>query len=83
MAEALTAMGADITALEDGWLIRGPRHLEGATVDSRGDHRIAMAVAVAGLMADGETEIAGAESVDISYPGFWDQLDALREGRDA
>jgi 3-phosphoshikimate 1-carboxyvinyltransferase len=42
-----------------------------------------MAVAVAGLMADGETEIAGAESVDISYPGFWDQLDALREGRDA
>jgi 3-phosphoshikimate 1-carboxyvinyltransferase len=83
MAEALTAMGADITALEDGWLIRGPRHLEGATVDSRGDHRIAMAVAVAALMADGETEIAGAESVDISYPGFWDQLDALREGRDA
>ena len=80
MAEALTAMGADITALDDGWQIRGPRHLEGATVDSRGDHRIAMAMAVAALMADGETEIEGAESVDISYPGFWDQVDALRRG---
>ena len=78
MAEALTSMGADIVALEDGWTIRGPRHLEGATVDSRGDHRIAMALAVAALIADGETEIEGAESVDISYPGFWDQLDALR-----
>ena len=78
MTEALTAMGADITEQDDGWTIRGPRHLEGATVDSRGDHRIAMAMAVAALIADGDTEIEGAESVDISYPGFWDQLDALR-----
>jgi 3-phosphoshikimate 1-carboxyvinyltransferase len=82
MAEALSAMGADITALEDGWLIRGPRHLEGARVDSQGDHRIAMAMAVAALMADGRTEIEGADSVDISYPGFWDQVDALRRGGD-
>ena len=78
MAEALNAMGADVTVQEDGWIIRGPRHLEGARVDSHGDHRIAMAMAVAALMADGGTEIEGAESVDISYPGFWDQLDALR-----
>jgi len=82
MAEALTAMGADVTAQEDGWVIRGPRHLEGATVDSRGDHRIAMAMAVAAVMADGDTEIEGAECVDISYPGFWDQLDALRRGHE-
>jgi 3-phosphoshikimate 1-carboxyvinyltransferase len=80
MAEALTAMGADVTALDDGWLIRGPRRLEGARVDSHGDHRIAMALAVAALMAEGKTEIEGADSVDISYPGFWDQVDALRLG---
>ncbi len=78
MAEALNAMGADVSAQEDGWIIRGPRHLEGAKVESHGDHRIAMALAVAALMADGETVIDGAESVDISYPGFWDQLEALR-----
>jgi 3-phosphoshikimate 1-carboxyvinyltransferase len=80
MANALTAMGADITPQEDGWIIRGPRHLEGARVDAKGDHRIAMALAVAALMADGQTHIAGADSVDISYPGFFDQLDALRRG---
>jgi len=80
MAEALNAMGADVTVLDDGWLIKGPRHLEGARVDSKGDHRIAMAMAVAGMMADGTTQIEGADSVDISYPGFWDQLDALRRG---
>ncbi len=80
MAQALTAMGADITAQEDGWVIRGPRRLEGARVDSRGDHRIAMAMAIAALMADGPTDIEGADSVDISYPGFWDQLDRLRAG---
>jgi 3-phosphoshikimate 1-carboxyvinyltransferase len=80
MADALAAMGADITPQEDGWIIRGPRHLEGARVDAHGDHRIAMALAVAALMADGQTHIVGADSVDISYPGFFDQLDALRPG---
>jgi 3-phosphoshikimate 1-carboxyvinyltransferase len=82
MAEALMAMGADVTALDDGWLIRGPSRLEAARVDSQGDHRIAMALAVAALMAVGKTEIQGADSVDISYPGFWDQVDALRRGRE-
>ena len=80
MAEALSSMGADITALDDGWLVSGPRHLEGARVDSHGDHRVAMALAVAALMAEGRTDIEGAESVDISYPGFWDQVDGLRSG---
>ncbi len=73
----LRAMGADITATEDGWVIKGPRHLEGARVDSAGDHRVAMALAVAGLVADGTTEIEGAECVDISYPGFFDDLESL------
>jgi len=77
MAEGLAAMGADITALDDGWVITGPRHLEGARVRSHRDHRIAMALAIAGLLADGTTEIDDAESVDISYPGFFDQLESL------
>ena len=77
MAENLSAMGADITALEDGWEIRGPHHLEGARVKSHGDHRVAMAMAVAGLIADGDTFIEAADCVEISYPGFFEQLEAL------
>ena len=78
MAEGLSAMGADITALDDGWEIKGPTRLEGARVRSHGDHRVAMALAVAGLIAEGgPTDIDGAECVDISYPGFFDQLEAL------
>jgi 3-phosphoshikimate 1-carboxyvinyltransferase len=78
MVESLTAMGADITATEDGWVIRGPRPLEGARVQSHADHRVAMAMAVAGMIADGDTDVEGADCVEISYPGFFDQLDALR-----
>jgi 3-phosphoshikimate 1-carboxyvinyltransferase len=77
MAEGLTAMGADITAMDDGWTIRGPSRLEGARVQSHGDHRVAMALAVAGLLAGGATEIEGAECVAISYPDFFDQLESL------
>ena len=73
----LSAMGADITASEDGWVINGPRRLEGARVDSGGDHRVAMALAVAGLIADGKTEIEGAECVEISYPDFFDHLEYI------
>ncbi len=77
MAEGLTAMGAEIMALEDGWTINGPKKLHGARVRSLGDHRVAMALAVAGLFADGVTEIEDAECVEISYPGFFDELEAL------
>ena len=77
MEEGLTAMGADITVEDDGWVINGPRRLEGARVDARGDHRVAMALAVAALIADGKTEIEGAESVEISYPSFFDHLEYL------
>ena len=77
MAESLSAMGADIAATDDGWIIRGPRPLEGARVDSHADHRIAMAMAVAGMIADGDTDVEGADCVEISYPGFFDQLAAL------
>ncbi|HEX2679697.1 MAG TPA: 3-phosphoshikimate 1-carboxyvinyltransferase, partial [Candidatus Dormibacteraeota bacterium] len=77
MAEGLSAMGADITVEEDGWVINGPRELEAARVDSAGDHRVAMALAIAGLIADGKTEIEGAECVEISYPKFFDDLEYL------
>jgi 3-phosphoshikimate 1-carboxyvinyltransferase len=77
MEVGLRAMGAEITATEDGWVVTGPRFLEGARVDSAGDHRVAMALAVAGVIADGTTEIEGAECVDISYPGFFDDLESL------
>ena len=77
MTEGLVAMGADVKSLDDGWEIRGPRHLEGARVPSYGDHRIAMALAVAGLVATGDTQIVDAECVEISYPGFFEQLESL------
>jgi 3-phosphoshikimate 1-carboxyvinyltransferase len=77
MAEGLLAMGADVRELEDGWEIHGPRRLEGARVRSHGDHRVAMALAVAGLLAEGETTVEDADCVAISYPGFWDDLDSL------
>jgi len=77
MEEGLVAMGADVTALDDGWVINGPRYLEGARVSSHGDHRVAMALAVAGLIADGRTDIDDAECVEISYPNFFDHLEYL------
>jgi 3-phosphoshikimate 1-carboxyvinyltransferase len=77
MEEGLAAMGADITAVEDGWVINGPRHLEGTRVSAHGDHRVAMALAIAALIADSKTEIDGAECVEISYPEFFDHLEYL------
>jgi len=77
MSAGLNAMGADVRELEDGWEIHGPHHLEGARVRSEGDHRVAMALAVAGLLAHGESTIEDADCVAISYPGFWNDLDRL------
>ncbi len=77
MAAGLRAMGAAIEEREDGWAIEGPVRLCGAAVESGGDHRVAMALAVAGLLAEGETQVAGAECVAVSYPGFWDDLESL------
>ncbi|MCI8597695.1 MAG: 3-phosphoshikimate 1-carboxyvinyltransferase [Lachnospiraceae bacterium] len=78
MVENLTAMGAHITATDDGMIIEGGYPLQGAVVDSHLDHRIAMSFAVAGLNADGETEILGAECVNISYPGFYQDLNQIQ-----
>ena len=77
MVRNLSAMGADVEETEDGMIIHGGRPLHGAVIDSRLDHRIVMTFAVAGCMADGETEILGAECVNISYPGFYEDLKGL------
>lgn len=73
----LSSLGADIEERPGGMTIRGVDRLQGASCDSAGDHRIAMTMAVAGLMATGETTIAGAEAADVSYPGFWRTLNSL------
>ena len=77
MAAGLKAMGARVTELEDGWEIAGGSPLEGARVNPRGDHRVAMALAVAGCLASGCTEVEDAECVEISDPGFWATLERL------
>jgi len=76
-AANLRAMGATVEEFEDGLAVSGPTRLRGAFIDSFGDHRIAMAFAVAALLADGETEIAGADCVAISFPEFFNLLDSL------
>ncbi len=74
LVEELTAMGGNVEETSDGMIIHGGAPLQGASIDSRLDHRIAMTFAVAGLCAEGETEILGAECVNISYPGFYEDL---------
>jgi 3-phosphoshikimate 1-carboxyvinyltransferase len=74
MAEGLAKLGADVSVTDDSLAVHGPAQLHGATVDAHGDHRVAMALAVAGLAAEGQTAVEGWESVAISYPSFEDDL---------
>ncbi len=73
----LRKMGADVTELEDGMIVRGPTRLQGAVVECHRDHRLAMALAVAGLVAAGETVVRGAEAIADSFPGFVETMQAL------
>ena len=73
----LSKLGARIDALPDGFRVHGPTPLHGAAVSSHGDHRLAMALAVAALVADGETTITGTACIADSYPGFAEALTAL------
>ena len=75
----LRAMGGEVAEFEDGVDVPGGQTLHGATIDSGGDHRIAMAFSVAALRAEGETLIQGAESAAISFPEFFDLLDLVAE----
>ena len=75
----LQAMGAEVEQSADGWKIPGGQKLHGAEIHSFGDHRIAMAFAIAALRAEGETIIRNAECVAISYPAFFEDLDKVAE----
>jgi 3-phosphoshikimate 1-carboxyvinyltransferase len=75
----LRAMGAEVKEREDGLKVPGGQTLRGAEIDSFGDHRIAMAFAVAALRADGETVIRRADAAVISCPGFYGALEALAQ----
>ncbi len=74
VAVNLRKMGAEIEERPDGMRIPGGQHLHGAEMDSFGDHRIAMAFAVAALRAEGETTIHGADAAGVSYPAFFEEL---------
>ncbi len=77
MVSNLSAMGCDISGTDDGMIIEGGKQLTGAVIDSVADHRIAMSFAIAALQADGITELLGSDSVNVSYPGFFDDLENL------
>jgi 3-phosphoshikimate 1-carboxyvinyltransferase len=78
VADGLRACGARIRAREDGWEITGvPTRLRGGRIDARGDHRIAMLGAIAGIASREGVEVLGAETVAISFPGFFELLDSV------
>ena len=78
VVEGLNGLGGDAEATEDGFVVRGTGGLAGGRIDARGDHRLAMLGAVAGLASRDGVEVVGAEAIDISYPGFLDDLATLR-----
>jgi 3-phosphoshikimate 1-carboxyvinyltransferase len=78
MTTELRKLGAQVEELDDGMIILGKENLKGAMCSSWGDHRIAMAIAVAGSRADDVTEIEDAECVSVSFPGFFDVMRRLR-----
>lgn len=77
IASELDKMGARIKSRPDGFVVTGPTPLQGAVVDSHGDHRVAMALAVAAMIADGETTLQNANYIADSFPGFVEALQTL------
>ena len=78
MVRGLRGLGADIEATADGFVVRGTGSpLRGGTIDSHGDHRMAMLGAVAGLASAEGVEVAGMDAAAVSYPGFQADLEAL------
>jgi 3-phosphoshikimate 1-carboxyvinyltransferase len=77
LANGLRALGAEVEEFPDGFLITGARRLTGGIADAVGDHRLAMAFAIAALGASGESRILGSDAVDVSYPGFFESLEEL------
>ncbi|MEW9031848.1 MAG: 3-phosphoshikimate 1-carboxyvinyltransferase [Planifilum fimeticola] len=77
VAEELRKLGAQVEETPDGLIIEGPASLQGALLDSHGDHRIGMAMAVAGLASEGEVRVKGAEAISVSFPNFAEILKEL------
>jgi 3-phosphoshikimate 1-carboxyvinyltransferase len=77
VCEGLTALGADVEANEDGMVVRGTGGLRGGTLEARGDHRLALLGAVAGLASREGVTVRGFEAAEVSYPGFERDLSAL------
>ena len=77
VVEGLRGLGAEIEAADDGFAVRGTGGLRGGTIDARGDHRLAMMGAVAGLASREGVEVLGMESASVSYPGFVEDLAKL------
>jgi 3-phosphoshikimate 1-carboxyvinyltransferase len=77
VVEGLAGLGADIDATDDGFVVRGTGGLRGGTLDARGDHRLAMLGAVAGLASREGVEVLGMEAAAVSYPGFADDVTGL------
>ena len=77
MANNLNAMGAHVTATDDGMIIDGGHPLHGASIFCKYDHRIAMTFAIAGINADGKTDIVDSDCVSVSYPTFFEDLEQL------
>ena len=78
MVRQLRAMGAVIDEKDDGMSIRGGRPLKGAALNSEGDHRVAMSLAVASMLAIGDSSLEGSDVAAVSYPNFWKDLEILR-----
>ena len=79
IVDGIRSLGGEIEEFEDGFSINGPQRLRGGKVESAGDHRIAMAFAVAGLLAEGTTEILDADCASVSFPGFYEALASVTE----
>jgi 3-phosphoshikimate 1-carboxyvinyltransferase len=80
VVEGLRGLGAEIEATEDGFTVEGTGELRGGAIDARGDHRLAMLGAVAGLASREGVEIGGFEAVKVSYPAFERDLRTLAGG---
>lgn len=81
VADALNAMGADITPTDDGMIIKGKTLLHGAKINTFGDHRIGMMTAIAALLvSDGDVGLERAEAINTSYPSFFNDLEVLSRG---
>lgn len=79
IVDGIRAMGGAVDEFEDGFAVSGPQRLTGGTIDTRGDHRIAMAFAIAGLVAQGTTTILNADCASISFPAFYRVLESLSD----